>query len=428
MRQKIMALTLSLSMLATFPAAAFAADHTKPGSDKSLKIGQTFMLDGVTVPEHTVLLDQQLIDVNKDGVLDMAYVVGTREDNKSAYSLDINLIVVDGKTAKIMNANIIGFDGYMPYINFAGDFNGDKANDIMLTADTGGSGGYITSRIVSFYNNTPKVILSDNLRVKGNLATFNSLDPIDTNGDGIYELLGEERLTGDSNAETIGYVNTTLAYRNGEFTATNQTKTKEALSTIHTSPAQDFMYVIPASWDGIVHVEKLNQAKLDKMKHGGIYSERILYTPGQTKGAKASDEMVLSITKYTKKEWAAIAKGPNNGVIVGTQNDKVYVIETPQSNPYPSGSKEARIFNDLVSYIPTFNRMFNVTTPTLAKPDKTYSIAKPITAHKTTTSKALGTLMPQIVTIRNEKLDTKGNKWYQIQDAKFGEIWFQVPK
>ncbi|WP_018758620.1 GW dipeptide domain-containing protein [Paenibacillus terrigena] len=426
MRQKIMALTLSLSILATFPAAAFAADHTQSGSDNPPKIGQTFSLDGVTVPENTVLLDQQKIDVNKDGVLDTAYVVGTREDKESPFSQDINLIVVDGKTSKIMNANLIGFDGYMPYINFAGDFNGDKANDIMLTADTGGSGGYITSRIVSFYNNTPKVILSDNLRIKGNLATFNSLDPFDTNGDGIYELLGEERLTGDSNAETIGYVNTTLSYRNGEFTVMKQAKTKDALSSIHTSPAQDFMYVIPASWEGIVDIEKLNQAKLDKIKHGGVYSERIMYTP---RGSKANDEMILSITKYTKKEWASLAKSQNKGgVIVGTQNDKVYVIETPQSNPYPNGSKEARIFNDLVSYIPTFNRMFSVTTPTFSKPDKTFSITKPITAHKTTTSKALGTLMPQIVTINNEKLDTKGNKWYQIRDAKFGEIWFQVPK
>ncbi|WP_314589449.1 hypothetical protein [Paenibacillus terrigena] len=426
MRQKIMALTLSLSILATFPAAAFAADHTQSGSDKSPKIGQTFILDGVTVPENTVLLDQQKIDVNKDGVLDTAYVVGTREDKESPFSQDINLIVVDGKTSKIMNASLIGFDGYMPYINFAGDFNGDRANDIMLTADTGGSGGYITSRIVSFYNNTPKVILSDNLRIKGNLTTFNSLDPFDINGDGVYELLGEERITGDSNGEIIGYVNTTLSYRNGEFTVMKQAKTKDALSSIHTSPAQDFMYVIPASWDGIVDIEKLNQAKLDKMKHGGVYSERIMYTP---RGSKANDEMILSITKYTKKEWASLAKGPNNGgVIVGTQNDKVYVVETPQSNPYPNGSKEARIFNDLVSYIPTFNRMFSVTTPTFSKPDKSYSITKPITAHKTTTGKALGTLMPQIVTINNEKLDTKGNKWYQIRDAKFGEIWFQVPK
>lgn len=424
MKKKLIVFTLALAMMTSLTTGAFAEQ-----AREEMKIGQAFSLEGIAFPENTILADKQMIDVNKDGVLDTVYLIGTKEDPKSAYVQNINLIVQDGKTEKIMDSKIIGLDGYDPYIKFAGDFNGDKANDILIQADMGGSGGWIVNRIVSFYNNTPKLILSDNLRIKGELAEFNELEPWDTNGNGVYELVGLQRLVGKTNADTLGYVQTTLSYKNGEFQVTKQTKTKKMPGAIIRSAQGDFQYITPAVWDGKVKVEKLDEAQLAMLKQPGKSSERILYTPVQadSKGKKVP-QVVLSITKYDKDEWKNIAEERNKGIVLGERNKIVYVLETPQSNPFADKSKDAKIFDDLISYLPTFQHQFSLLEVKAPYIKKTIALTTKTKVYRTTTGKSIGSLEPQKVTVTNEKQDAKGRVWYQTQDKKLGTVWFPFSK
>lgn len=209
-----------------------------------LTVGQPFVLQGVETTEKTVLLAQLTeADVNKDGVSDKIYLIGDKAD-ETGYVANINLVVVDGKTNTVKNANIKDFAGYTPKLAFAGDFNGDKASDVMITAYSGGNSGTTDAYVVSFAGDTAKALLSVKPEIDGKRAFFSTLEPVDLSnaGDHVYGLLGKRTLRGNAEAIITGEQQTTFAFKDGAFKVIkNETikadKQKPATTAPATKPA-----------------------------------------------------------------------------------------------------------------------------------------------------------------------------------------------
>lgn len=198
-----------------------------------LTVGQPFALQGVNTTEKSVLIRKQVNDVNKDGVEDKIYLIGDKAD-ELGYVSNINLVVVDGKTNTVKNANINGFDDYQPEIQWIGDFNGDKANDVMFTAYSGGNSGTADAYIVSFAGDKAQSLLSVKPIVEGKPAFFNTLEQVDLNKDGVYDLVGTKRLHGDSTATNVGEEKTTFTFKDGAFKVVNTETTKTDSKTVTT--------------------------------------------------------------------------------------------------------------------------------------------------------------------------------------------------
>lgn len=95
----------------------------------------------VIVLAKTILLAKQQVDVTGNGVADNILLIGYKDAANGGLVTDINIVVIEGKTKKVINSNIKGFTGYQPKINFIGDFNGDKSKDAMITVYSGGKNG-----------------------------------------------------------------------------------------------------------------------------------------------------------------------------------------------------------------------------------------------------------------------------------------------
>ncbi len=207
-----------------------------------LTVGQPFALQGVKTTDKTVLIRKQVNDVNKDGAQDKIYLIGDKAD-ELGYVSNINLVFVDGKTNTVKNANINGFEGYKPEIQWIGDFNGDKANDVMFTAYSGGNNGTTDAYIVSFAGDKAQSLLIVKPVVGGKPAFFNTLEQVDLNNDGVYDLVGTKRIHGDATATILGEEKTTFTFKDGAFKVVNtvtiktDSKTPTAPTTAATTGA-----------------------------------------------------------------------------------------------------------------------------------------------------------------------------------------------
>ena len=214
-----------------------------------------------------VILDSAEADVNGDGTPDRILLRGDKPDPDSPFSENITLCVEDGKTANTICTTPPSNSGYGAYLSL-GDFTGDQVPDILLRMDSGGSGGYLFAYIytvtdnrlvkifdydqfnassqfqVTFQNNYQvrvaqingnrtftldisnyKEEFSDLYDSSGRLITptegsvlgLGGLNPVDVDQDGILELVALQRIIGRYNAETIGYVRTTLKWSGTNF-------------------------------------------------------------------------------------------------------------------------------------------------------------------------------------------------------------------
>ena len=226
---------------------------------------------------NMVILDFKRGDVTGDKIIDNIYLVGKRlSRTESPFVDNITLIIQDGKTNNFTKIPLKENAGYNPTI-FLGDFTGDKVSDILISIDSGGSGGYAFYYIYSFINNTPKKIfdfekfnqtykydviykdyyevavkvknkkeekkyiinikykgkeyLSDiyyangklKKSIKGWVNPLGGLYPIDFQRNGNYELYASQRIAGRYNADGLGYVQTSLKWNSKEFTPFFQT-------------------------------------------------------------------------------------------------------------------------------------------------------------------------------------------------------------
>jgi len=211
-------------------------------------------------------------DVNGDGIPDNLYLIGIRTES-SPFSQNITLLIQDGRTGMLNRIPLSENVGYNPRL-FLGDFTGDGIDDILISIDSGGSGGIMYHYIYSFVNNTAKLIFDfdkynveyiyditykNNYRVEvlsqknnnkyiidislkdkdylneiynengelkapisGFVNPLSGLYPVDFNSDGMYELLAYQKIAGRYNADSLGYVLNTLKFKDNSFVLDNQ--------------------------------------------------------------------------------------------------------------------------------------------------------------------------------------------------------------
>ncbi len=211
-------------------------------------------------------------DVNGDRVPDNIYLTGIMTSD-SPFVQDITLVIQDGMTSRFTSIPLKENAGYSPTILLR-DFTGDGVSDILIGINTGGSGGIMYYYIYSFINNTPRLLFDfdvyneqykydvnykDNYKVEviseknnemyiidisnrdedylneiydkdGNLKApiegfvnpLSGLYPVDFDSNGVYELLGYQKIAGRYNADSLGYILNTLKWKNNMFVLDTQ--------------------------------------------------------------------------------------------------------------------------------------------------------------------------------------------------------------
>ena len=207
-------------------------------------------------------------DVNGDGVVDTIYLTGEKEKPEDIFIRNIKLVIEDGRTQKRTVITFANNAGYNPRL-FLGDFNKDNTDDILISIDSGGSGGFGFYYIYSFvgdraqllfdndgYNAKIKydVIYKDGCKVQvynyqfkkvyiidvrakqkeiysdiydkncsllkptsGFVPGLNNLYPLAGKTQDSYNLLAIERVIGLYGADTLGYLETILEWDGVRF-------------------------------------------------------------------------------------------------------------------------------------------------------------------------------------------------------------------
>ena len=87
-------------------------------------------------------------DVNGDGYPDWIYLIGTKQSD-SPYITNIQMIIKNGRTNQFQTFSMPENAGYEPRI-WLGDLTGNGVKDILVTMDSGGSGGVVFAYVYSF--------------------------------------------------------------------------------------------------------------------------------------------------------------------------------------------------------------------------------------------------------------------------------------
>lgn len=206
-------------------------------------------------------------DVNGDRIPDNVYLTGVKTPD-SPFVQNITLVVQDGRTGIFTSVPLSENAGYDPTL-FLGDFTGEGVADILISINSGGSGGIMYHYIYSFINNMPRlifdfdiynkeyqydVIYKDNYKVEviskknetkyiidisykssdylneiydengklkepitGFVNPLSVLYPVDFNSDRTYELLAFQKIAGRYNADALGYIQNILKWQNNKF-------------------------------------------------------------------------------------------------------------------------------------------------------------------------------------------------------------------
>ncbi|WP_130806213.1 VCBS repeat-containing protein [Senegalia massiliensis] len=211
-------------------------------------------------------------DVTGDRIPDNIYLTGIKTID-SPFVQNITLVIQDGKTGMRNYVSLKSNAGYDPTIILR-DFTGDGVKDILISIASGGSGGIMYYYIYSDINNIPKLLFDYNIfnetynykviykdfykvevinvtnkikyiidisykgqdylneiydsngklksEIEGFVNPLSGLYPIDFDSDGIYELIGYQRIAGLYNADSLGYIQTGLQWSGKKFDVFNQ--------------------------------------------------------------------------------------------------------------------------------------------------------------------------------------------------------------
>lgn len=260
---------LAISMSVTW-GQAYGSSLAKPVfNDREEVIGTTRLLGHKdtleNLPKNYYVIDKQTGDVNGDKVNDIIYLIGHKDKKEAIYADEMNLLVQDGATKQELKVDLDKMNGYDASL-FLGDFSGDKISDVFVKAPTGGSGGIVEQRIVSFDTGDPVIIFGHEhnmgIQLSGKYAdgyraelfdkmnrtsvtldisgqkqkyiregiyeesgilrkTVNPItypmvvEAVDRNADGTYELSGQQRIIGAYGADGIGKVYSIWRYQQG---------------------------------------------------------------------------------------------------------------------------------------------------------------------------------------------------------------------
>jgi len=211
-------------------------------------------------------------DVTGDRIPDNVYLTGIKTPD-SPFTQNITLIIQDGMTNMFTSIPLRENAGYNPTL-FLGDFTGDGVDDILISIATGGSGGIMNYYIYSFINNMPRllfdfnvyneqykydVIYKNNYKVEviskinnakyiidisykddeylneiydkngklinpiiGFVNPLSGLYSVDFDSNKVYELLAFQKIAGRYNADSLGYIQNILKWKDNIFTLDNQ--------------------------------------------------------------------------------------------------------------------------------------------------------------------------------------------------------------
>lgn len=216
------------------------------------------------------LLDMKQGDVNGDSIIDKVYLYGNKPDGDAGIFADnITVVIEDGRTNQTKTITPEYNAGYNARL-FLGDFSKDNIDDIKISIDSGGSGGYGFYYVYSFKNNILKEIFNfdkynkqykyrvdygdfykvyvsnvelDKLfildisykgydylsqyydengklkkPVKGEVLALGDLVPVvNDEKNNNFDLLAFQRIIGTANADTFGYVQNLLTWDGKEF-------------------------------------------------------------------------------------------------------------------------------------------------------------------------------------------------------------------
>jgi hypothetical protein len=224
-----------------------------------------------THARNITLLDMKQGDVNGDGIIDNVYLYGNKPEGTGIFADNITLVIQDGLSNQSTTVNLQNNAGYNASL-FLADFSKDSVPDILISIDSGGSGGYGIFYMYSFKNNILREMFdvekynqeykfnvnyedfykvsvgSPQLNVlftidisykgydylsqfyyengklkqptKGEVLALGALYPIVTNEKRMsYDLLAFQRIIGTFNADTLGYVENLLTWNGTQFTS-----------------------------------------------------------------------------------------------------------------------------------------------------------------------------------------------------------------
>lgn len=113
------------------------------------------------IRNDTVVLDVKWGDVNGDGTPDQVYLIGNPTgDTTSSFVQNIQLVVVDGRSGVRYTSQLKDNAGYNARL-FLGDFTGERVDNILVSIDSGGSGGFTYNYIFSFMKNVFREIYNN---------------------------------------------------------------------------------------------------------------------------------------------------------------------------------------------------------------------------------------------------------------------------
>ncbi|WP_245415704.1 VCBS repeat-containing protein [Alteribacter populi] len=211
-------------------------------------------------------------DIDGDGIIDNVFLTANSTPD-SPFWENITLIVQNGKTNHDQQIPLKNNAGYNPTL-FLGDVTGNHVDDILVIIDTGGSGGTIYAYLFSCINGQVRQIFDSDVfnedykysvtyldqykasvisykrkekyildltykgqeylsdiydgngvlvaPIEGWVNPLSGLYPVDFNRDGTYDLKAYQRIAGQYNADSLGFVQTVLKWNGQEFVPDRQ--------------------------------------------------------------------------------------------------------------------------------------------------------------------------------------------------------------
>ncbi|WP_313636593.1 hypothetical protein [Paenibacillus sp.] len=304
------------------------------------------------LPSNMHKLVQKQVDVTGDKKADVITLYGHKEKKSDVYNDDLLLVIQNSKTKKTTSVSL-NDGGYSPELLIQ-DLNNDKVADIMVNADTGGSGGYITSHIYTLKNNKPSEISLPGI-AKGKIGVegngFIKLKPIVLNKKDTHGLQGVERV-GTTASDTTSYVTSNWKWNKGKWELIGKKITKpknesnsskdNVKSTIYKNSEANFSVEIPSSWNGSY---KVRAEKSDSMYPT---AKHVVYFDYTTKDKKDS-QTLIAISVFAQNDWNKLSDDDKSqiGGTIAEENGMIYVVTTPQSNPFDSQSADGKKFDQM---------------------------------------------------------------------------------
>jgi len=114
-----------------------------------------------TVRTNETVLTMKRGDVTGDGYRDKVYLVGLPSQN-GGFIQNITLVIKNGKTGTVTRVALQENAGFTPSLYLC-DFTGDGVEDIKVTIQSGGSGGFTFTYIYSFVHSELRLLFSQDM-------------------------------------------------------------------------------------------------------------------------------------------------------------------------------------------------------------------------------------------------------------------------